>query len=164
MTDVAEAVHEHLSPLLGLKLSASSRAADMRMFDFGELKSIDRRVVGEFALHVQCPWRIESIERIITGRHDLFEPADETEDFDWESWNWMDANETLQDKIVRDFLEKNEPIVQNITADCHGGVTLSLSGGYNLLIFPAGSNGEDWRIFKPNEARHFVVSGGRVEK
>lgn len=41
-----------------------------------------------------------------------------------------------------------------------------LLGGCRLTLFPAGSAGEDWRLFRPangdEEAPHFVVVGGRV--
>jgi hypothetical protein len=164
MTGIAESVREHLEPLVGLKLSASYRAADMRMFHFGETHAFDRGHVGEYALHVQCPWRIETTDRIITGRHDLFRPAEETENFDWESWDW-DGNETLQDRLVSGLLAKNELTVQDLATDCHGGATLKLSGGYALVLFPASSQSENWRVFKPcGEGEHFVVSGGREER
>jgi hypothetical protein len=163
MKEVAESAREHLEPLLGLRFSASYRIADMRIFNFGRMHSVDSGSVGEYALHVQCPWRIESKERIITGRHDLFHPPEVTADFDWKSWDW-DGRETLQDKIVSEFLAKNEPIVQELITDCYGGATLRLSGEYNLVLFPAGSNSEDWRIFKPGEKDHFVVYGGRMEE
>jgi hypothetical protein len=164
MVEVAESAREHLRPLIGLRLSASYRAADMRVFHFGRMHVIGGGAVGEYALHVQCPWRIETEDRIITGHDDLFLPAEETEDFDWESWDW-DGGETLQDRLVSDFLAKTEPSVQDLNTDRYGGAKLSLSGGYSLVLFPADSQGEDWRVFKPNsEGEHFVVSGGRVEK
>ena len=166
MTKVAESAREHLEPLIGLRLSASYRAADMRMFHFGKMREVGCGAVGEYALHVQCPWRIEIKDRIITGRYDLFEPAERTENFDWESWNW-DENETLQDRLVSDLLAKTELTVHNVATDCHGGATLDLSGGYALVLFPAGSEGEDWRVFKPRgegeRGEHFVVSGGREQ-
>ena len=44
---------------------------------------------------------------------------------------------------------------------------IDLSGGYRLTLFPAGSTGEDWRLFRPSEGEedtpHFVVTGGRIE-
>ena len=163
MNQVAQQVQKHLDLLKGLRLSESYRAADMRIFHFGVMRPVNSGVVGEYALHVQCPWRIESAEAIITGRHDLFQPAEETEDFDWKSWDW-DGNETLQDKLVADFIREEHRTIESVTADAHGGARLQLSGGYALVLFPAGSQAEDWRLFRPQEdGEHFVISGGRVE-
>jgi hypothetical protein len=163
MTGVAESAREHLEPLTGLRLSASYRAADMRVFHFGEMRAVDRGNVGEYALHVQCPWRIETKDQIITGRSDLFKPAEEPENFDWASWDW-DGNETLQDRLVSELLARTELVVQYLDTNFHGGAILNLSAGYALVLFPASSRGEDWRVFKPKSGEHhFVVSGGREE-
>jgi len=164
MTDVADAARKHLDLLTGLRLSASYRAVDMRMFHFGTMRTVEGGAVGEYALHVQCPWRIETADQIVTGRHDLFKPAEETEDFDWDSWDW-DGNETLQDKLVAEFLTHVCPVVESVATDAHGGARLQLSRGYSLVLFPADSQGEDWRFFRPQQdGEHFVVSGGRVEE
>jgi hypothetical protein len=79
MGSLAVRIEQKLSPLIGLRLSATHRAASMRMFDFGELQTVrsklrgkDRfRTVGQFALHVQCPWRIEGPDGLVTGLSDL---------------------------------------------------------------------------------------------
>lgn len=55
-------------------------------------------------------------------------------------------------------------VVEGVDADDFGGAALSLSGGYRLVMFPAGSTGEDWRLFRPSSRWHFVVSGGRIEE
>lgn len=64
-----------LSQIIGLPLTAARRAADMRTFQFGTLREVERGSVGDFALHVQCPWRIEGPAGIVTGRLDLWEPG-----------------------------------------------------------------------------------------
>jgi hypothetical protein len=162
---VADSARDQLQPLIGLALSASYRAADMRILHFGQMRKAGKGAVGEYALHVQCPWRIETSDRIITGRSDLFKPAEKTEDFDWKTWDW-DGNETLQDRLVSDLLANTQLAVEGLVTDSHGGVTLNLSGGYALVLFPAGSQSEDWRIIKnkmDGPSEHFVVTGGREE-
>ncbi len=54
-----ERVQQELRKLVGLELTATARAADLRGFHFGELRPYRGRTVGEFALHVQCAWRGE---------------------------------------------------------------------------------------------------------
>lgn len=164
MADTAQATLEHLRPLIGLRLSSSWRACDMRIFDFGELRSHGKGQFGEVTIHVQCPWRIETPDRILTGRHDLFKPPEETEGFDWDSWDWTE-NHTLQDRLVEEFVTTANPTVEDVATDAHGGAVLKLSGGYRLILFPAGSTSENWRLFHPGcEGTHFVVKGGRVEE
>src|SRR5688572_17929415 len=66
-------VLQAVEPLIGLKLSVARRAGDMRGFHFGEMQEVDRGTVGQYALHVSCPWRIDGPEGIVTGRNDLWE-------------------------------------------------------------------------------------------
>ncbi len=171
MPSIADAVEQHLRPLIGLPLSDFGRACDMAMFSFGEIDVVDGTRGYDYALHVQCAWRLQSKERIIAGRHDLFDPSEETEDFDWESWDWTESSETRLDRCMQEFLLLDEvkanggPVVEDVRADAHGGATLSLLHGYALVLFPAGSEGEDWCLFRPRTSDPlFVVNGGRVEE
>lgn len=170
----ADLVLAHLRPLIGLPLSAARRAADLRNFQFGQMRPADRGTVGEYALHIQCPWRIEALEGVVTGRSDLWEPTEVPADFDWHTWKYDHGN--LQDSRLQALLQGCDPqtrsivnttgqlVVEAVEADRFGGAVLSLSGGYRLVLFPAGSAGEDWRIFQPgNDESHFVISGGTVE-
>lgn len=177
MKTVEEQILEHIKPLVGLQLSFARRAADMRNFGFGKIREVKKGTVADYALHIQCPWRIESTEGIVTGRLDLWEPAkldEEEENDDLESWDYEEGN--LQDILISELLGGYDPetrtyinntpmlFVEQIQADCFGGLGLSLSGGYRLVLFPAGSRGEDWRFFIPGSREpHFVISGGRVE-
>jgi len=178
MKNVAEQTLKHLSPLIGLKLSIARRAADMRVLQFGMIREIENGgTVGEYALHIQCPWRIDGLERVVTGRGDLWEPLETGDDFDWESWDY-ETSENLQDHqigkllggfgpITQSFVNETDYlIVEDIQVDDFGGAVILLSGGYRLTLFPFGSKGEDWRIFQPlkEDSHHFVISGGKVEE
>ncbi|MCP4591296.1 MAG: hypothetical protein GY842_11150 [bacterium] len=177
METIRKQVLRHLAPLIGRKLSIARRAADMRGFHFGRVTVYEdgSGSGGEFALHVQCPWRIEGPDSIVTGEADLWEPANPDENIDWDTWNYED-NENLQDLRIRTLLGDSDPttgspfnnsdllIVERVEADDLGGTTIVLSGGYRLVLFPSGSTGEDWRLFQPrSKAPHFVVGGGEVE-
>jgi hypothetical protein len=154
-----------LSQIVGLPLSAMRRAADMRTFQFGTLRPVDRGSVGEFALHVQSPWRIEGPDGIVTGRLDLWEPVEDDAPFD-ENWNY-EKSPNLQDARLEQWLAENEGalVVKSVDADEFGGTVISFSQGFVLRIFPAGTRGEDWRLFRPRTgAPHLVISGGEVER
>ena len=174
MSSFADIVRHELQRLIGLKLSRMALAADMRTIQFGTTKArMGGGVVGEYALHVQCPWRLENDTRIVTGNDDLYVPSERrdqiAESFDWEK------GDSLQDKILRDLLGGYDPktgqivnstnlfTVEGVQPDVAGGFCLGLSGGYKFLVFVNGTRREAWRLFKPSKDRaesneeHFVV-------
>lgn len=162
----------HLRPLAGLRLSLARRASSMRVFHFGVIRPYPPGTVGEFALHIQCPWRMESLEGMITGSEDLFRPMSMTDtkcpNFNWKSWSY-DKDGCLQDELIEKWLQEHDLdtpsfkenesslLVNEISADCCGGATIRLSGGYSLVLFPSRTRGEHWRIFRPGDLSHFVV-------
>ena len=153
-----------LSQIVGLPLTAARRAADMRTFQFGKLRSVGRGSTGDFALHVQCPWRIEAPQGIVTGRLDLWWPVQENAPFD-ENWDY-EKSPNLQDAQLAQWLAQNGPslVVKTVEADECGGAAISLGLDFVLRLFPAGTRGEDWRLLPPKtDTPHFVVTGGAVE-
>jgi hypothetical protein len=154
-----------LSQIVGLPLTAVRHAADMRTFQFGTLRPVHRGSVGDFALHVQCPWLIEGPHGIVTGRLDLWEPAEDNAPFD-EDWDY-EQSPNLQDARLEQWLANfNESlVVRSVDADDFGGAAVRLGQGFVLRLFPAGTRGEDWRLFRPQTgAPHQVVRGGALER
>jgi hypothetical protein len=163
-SSIRKALIAHLAPLIGLPITAGRRAADMRILQFGALRPVDGGSVGDFALHIQCPWRIEGPEGIVTGRADLWEPVEQGPDFDLNKWDY-DRSPNLQDCRFQEWLERNGPalIVKSVEADNYGGAAVVFENGFVLRLFPAGTQGEDWRLFAPQSgAPHFVVIGGQI--
>src|SRR5688572_12945152 len=170
MTRLRNLIEERLSSLVGLPLSIARRGADMAIFHFGRIRKVDRGTVGDCALHVQCAWRVEGPEGIVTGRTDLWRPSDavsERPGFDIKKWNYEDGN--LRDERIREWLGGYDPetrspvsetgnlVVTAVSGDSFGGAAIELSGGYRLVIWPAGIEGEMWRLFAPDDDEHFVV-------
>ena len=176
MFSFADMVRHELQHLIGLKLSRMALAADMRTIQFGNTEARmgwGGGVVGEYGLHVQCPWRLENDTGIVTGNDDLYVPSKRgdqlVESFDWEKGG------SLQDEALRDLLGGYDPdtkqivnstnllTVDAVQTDVAGGFCLSLSGGYRFLVFVNGTNREAWRLFKPSKdgtksnEKHFVV-------
>jgi hypothetical protein len=156
-----------VSVLVGLPLWALGRAADLAWFEFGSRRNVKslrngaEKQVGDYALHVQCAWRITLRDEIVTGRGDIFcTPTETTEptapDFDWDKGNRFD-------RIVEQLFqnESRQFRVQSVQAGGAGSLTLTLEHGYKLEIFPHDSeSGERWRFFKPySEEPHLVFSG-----
>jgi hypothetical protein len=63
--------------LIGLRLCIIRRAADMLVLHFGTVRPhrSGRGTVGDYALHIQCPWRFDLPSETVTGRNDLWEYA-----------------------------------------------------------------------------------------
>ena len=146
----------------------------MKNFQFGTIgpHPSGKGTIGDFALHIQCPWRIVNSEGIVTGSADYYEPAEagaEVEKNDSHTGN-------LQQRRLGDLLGSYDAttrslvnstaqlIVQSARADDFGGFELELSGGFRLQVFPDGSREEDWRFFAPgSEEGHLVIAGGRAK-
>ncbi|MHB0998325.1 MAG: hypothetical protein ACYC27_03685 [Armatimonadota bacterium] len=172
--NTVDEITTHLTPLIGLKLSIARRAANMRVLHFGDIRPVENETVGEYALHIQCPWRIEGPKGIITGSSDLWKPVSD-EGIDYDTWDY-DTSENVQDRQIGILLGEyvstrssintgDKLIVESVDADVYGGSVISLSGGYRIVMFPAGTRSEDWRIFVPKtDDPHFVVVGGKVEE
>ncbi len=176
MTGDKDELRLALTPLIRQKLSVARRAADMRVLHFGTLrpapksdipllKNKPRGSIGDFVLHIQCPWRIETEDSILTGRSDLWEPCERPDGFSYADWDYeRDGN--LQDQLLDHFfLNNDKPVVESVSIQSNCAFTLAISGGYRLVVFPSGSIGEDWRLFRPGtEEPHLVVSGGAIER
>jgi hypothetical protein len=158
--------------LKGKALWRCLRAADMATFDFGKRrKSCDShgnpREVGEWALHIQCPWRITRDDRILVGNQDLYYPADyqyggeSSVGFDWE------RDSTLRDKLLHSLLQDGaqELVVDRVEVYEAGGLHIVFGEGFSMDVLPCDSvSDEHWRLFEPDkDAPHFVVTGRGIE-
>ena len=151
MAALADEIDSALRRLIGLRMTLARNAGDMKVLHFGEVRPHPKRgTMGEYALHIQCPWRLVTAERIVTGSTDT-EPS-------------------LQDRRFLDLFggdpetrshENRTPwlVVEGVRGDPLGGAKVHLSGGYSLEILPVGTNeaddDENWRLLKPY-GEHFV--------
>jgi hypothetical protein len=163
-------IEQALGVLVGLPFWAVGRAVDLAWFEFGSRRTVKgfkdvEKEVGDYALHVQCAWRITLSDKIVIGRGDIFCTPEESNellppDFDWQKGNRFDriAKELLQS-------ESRRLVVQQVNAGDAGSLTIVLEEGYKLEVFPQDSeNGEHWRFFKPGLAEpHLVFSGKGLE-
>ena len=162
-----EQIRDALAPLHGLRMWGPARAADMLTLQFGETRTrlspvSGRRDVGEYALHIQCPWRLTEGTRLVVGSGDLHTPANP--DADRETWNWDVVGATWWDRRIEAFFaERSESLeVQDIIVDSFGGFRL-LCSGVTLEVFPSASAAphdvfELWRLLQPSAStEHFVV-------
>ncbi|MGX1193035.1 hypothetical protein [Metabacillus sp. SLBN-84] len=164
------AIEMELGKIKGLKLQYAGRASNLFWLGFGEMVQIIRRgqieEIAEYALHIQCSWRITSDNKIVIAARDFYSPNSKwdglIEDFDWD----IQGNNRFDERI-KSFINDNEPIiVEEIEVDDIGGFSVILSSAYKLETFPDSSEeDEHWRFFNSKEkSPHFVVSGEGIER
>ena len=87
-------IERALMVLVGLPLWTAGRAADLQWFHFGRRHTVPTRrggtkVVGDFALHVLCAWRITGPSGIVVASRDRYYPAGDPDepgpDFQWDA-------------------------------------------------------------------------------
>lgn len=165
-----EEIQHAASALIGMLLWDAGRAADLAWFAFGERRVVEdsqgkSKEVGEFALHVQCGWRIVQHEKVIVGHRDLYYPAgagNESRavpaDFHWD----VQGANRMDERLKRLF--ENPPVgmtVARIEVGLAGALQIFLENETVLEIFPNDSFDEEhWRLFRPYRGeRHFVAGG-----
>lgn len=160
-------IQKYVKRLIGLQLSIARLAGSGRNFHFGVVKSHSKGSSGEYALHIQCAWRIEHSSKIVTGSHDIWWPYREIEGP--KKWNYEDGN-SIQDVQLYKLLEGYDPVTQSwinttellvverIKVSRFGDLTLYLSGNYRLFLFVDQTRNESWRLFRTeSNERHLVV-------
>ena len=165
------------SVLIGKPLWRCTRAADMACFQFGarhKSKTFDGRdcEVGDYALHIQCSWRIIRGDEILVGKEDLYEPDAAASDavFDWRKANLQDA------RVRKLFADDQRQFTVVGTAFRAGGeLDILFDDELRLELFPNSSlqthDMEHWRLFAPSmdpalrgETPHLVFSGAGLRQ
>jgi hypothetical protein len=157
-----EELSNALQPLVGLPLRCLGRAANLLWVHFGELRESlsprgQLRTVGEWALHIQCPWRIRQGTNVVvaSGEFCYGSAGEALDDWDKPGKSKFDVTAATLENEFSAF----PPSVTSIYIDEVGGFTIELTNDYRLDIFPdrSTSNTEHWRLFQPGiDHRHFV--------
>ena len=167
---IRRSIERAVAPLLGKALWACTRAADLASFQFGEKRQAttfhgDKVNVGEYALHVQCAWRIARADQVIVGNDDLYYPPDLTTEEIPPGFEW-DNGPNRRDKLLSLLFEdgKRKFAVRRVDVGNAGSLFIAMEEGMSLEVLPNSSlTGEHWRVFKPrSDERHFVFSGKEV--
>ncbi len=163
-------IENALAPLRGLPLWSAGRAADMLWLAFGARRKAPttrspNREVGDFTLHVLCPWRISAGGGVITGRGDIYVPADPDEDE--ADFQWDRPGRSIVDAQLRRWIDAHagDPLrVVDIVIDRCAGFTLHLDQTVAIEVFPDAfamphDIREHWRLFAHGrDDSHFVVT------
>lgn len=166
-------IRSQIGKLIGLNLRYAGRASNLFWLGFGEMISVTRRgkteELAEYALDIQCSWRITKDNKILVGSRDFYSPRtgldDENEYFEWD----VQGNNRFDERIEF-FVEgiNEHTIVERVDSDEVGGLKIFLSQGYLVEGFPDTSEDDEysefWRLFNRKEdSPHFVVTGKGIE-
>jgi hypothetical protein len=175
--DTKIAIENALKPLLGLPLSGAGHAGDMRIFSFGELRPSRRGngLVGAYAVHIQCSWRLTDGDQLVTGYFDYHIGADGESEPDRGDARRGNRQQVRLEAFFGDYDETRHILVDrsgrfvvtSIEADRYGSVDIGLNGGEACLrILSDSSAMEHWRFFSTEleDSPHFVVTGGEIEE
>jgi hypothetical protein len=168
-----EEIERALRPLVGLPLWATHRAADLQSFQFGAQNPTttykgEPALIGDYGLHLQCPWRIVGPRGVAAGSSDVYYPAGDPEqeppDFRWDKKGANRRDERMN--LLFQGRRQKPFFVESVAADAVGGLVLTLSEGFALEAFPCDSlPHEHWRLLYgvASEKPHFVVTGAGIE-
>jgi hypothetical protein len=155
-----------LRALVGKTMWTSRRAADMATFQFGrriQVKDYYGRPseIGEYAMHVQCAWRIVRDDNVIVGSRDLYYPAGDTQnDSIPESFDW-DRDQNRRDNLLESLFSGRGFTVRSVHLAAAGMCRIEFDEDASLEIFPDDSlTHEHWRLFATQDADTQLVMTG----
>ena len=124
----------------------------MLVLQFGDLHEVSARDGGtqsvyDWAMQIQCPWRISQGTRIVIAYRDFYYSDVPLSNVAVVSKSkFSSVLETLNAEF-----ETNPPRTTYMESDDTGGFSIRFSSDYCLEVFPAESteSGKHWRIFEP---------------
>jgi hypothetical protein len=124
------------------------------------------REVGDFALHLQCPWRFRVGSRVLVGSDDIAMPrlsaTAAREEAEVES---APGNTRLDQQL--EFLHRRflPTMVRKLSWQSAKAFTLEFQSELSLDVFPNSPWGEQWRFFVPGDQsrEHLVVEFQPIE-
>ncbi|GKI16233.1 hypothetical protein CE91St44_27180 [Oscillospiraceae bacterium] len=161
---------DFLNELLNQPLLKIGRASDLFWMLFGNsiLDSFQENKTTEkfeYALHLQCPWRIRSKgdSQIQLASDDIYQPTSLIKwspEFDWD----VQGNNLFDEKAQKLFSDNNLVFVKRVSISKNNDLQLEFSNHLILECFVNTSTFEEcWRFFRQNGDRHLVAKGSILE-
>ena len=155
-------IEAELGILIKQPLTDIGRAGNLLWLSFGKKifvvdKNGCKKTQSEYALNIQCAWRIVKDCRIIVGSRDFYIPRTDLQ-IDSFEWDTQGVNR-FDEKIEELNFHQRYGIVDKISADEFGGIKITFNSSIVLEVFPDDSlEDEFWRFIVSGKAsRHFVV-------
>lgn len=176
-------IKEKLSVLFGQSISDVHRAGATVCLGIGDKIEVElpkrtapktfvkeRVLVSEYALHIQCAFRLTCGDKIIAATSDIFQPTEEAlenPDFDWDNFNYDVKGGNQFDWVMENWIAPYyaEFVVKEISVNKFGDLKISFQNDYVLeLMVDVSLDAECWRFFSPGvEDSHLVVLGTGIE-
>jgi len=163
---IAAQTQENLRQLLGQRLLGSRNFCETRHFYFGEPSLAAGLREPCYTLGLECPWRIQTAERIIVGSEDYYQRADDNTDPLWEPGA---ESGHLQDQGLAEWLGELKDgdvintgpglIVNSVEADRYGGFQIRLTGGYSIAVVPCSRDQMEWIFMLPGGGSLMLIDG-----
>lgn len=157
---------DKLQALRGLPLWSIRRAADMATCQFGARRPTTDfygrpAFVGDYAIHIQCAWRIMKSGRMLVASRDLYLSAriDTADPATEEEFSEM---RTRRDVLISQlFMGEAEYSVRTVELRECFGLRLEMTDALVFEIMPdISGDREQWRLLCPGRNEpHLVVSG-----
>lgn len=175
---------QQLESLIGKPINYITRAANMICVGFGNTVVIEKpyrtkentfemrkREAAEYALHIQCAFRLYLGDRIVAATSDIYQPTEKAlEDpmFVWDNFQYDEKGNNQFDWIVEHRIAPyySEFVVKGVTVNKFGDVKISFHNDYVLeLMVDSSLDSECWRFFSPgDEDSHLVILGTGIEE
>jgi hypothetical protein len=169
-----EQIENALKPLIYTRLADIGRAHTLEWILFSptgllEANTESDQKYPEYSLNIQCTWRITRQGKIVVASDDLYFPPGDHPYDDLENFDWSRQGSNLGDvrtNLLKEEIANNTIVVLSVEADYIGGLSIQLSEGYSIELFPANSlEREYWRFFnRQSSDQHFVVTGSGIEE
>lgn len=152
---------EELDKILDKTMPSMGRAADLFWIVFGKDILVEdykgnKVEKNEYAIHIQCPWRLLKDNNLILGSRDIYIPKEgiEESEFDYESFGM-----SLFDEKVKGIESELLPLhVESISTDSTGGFKIVFNHCFVLEVMPDSSAEiEFWRFIDFNTRKHYVL-------
>ena len=145
-----------LNILLNQPLFDVGYAGDMLWLGVGNpIQYVDYRgrskMISEFALHLQCPWRFVLNQKIVLASHDFYLPK---------SPQSVPTSSVFEEKYTafRALVTSEKFSIKDIKTDSLGGFTLYFHKDLIFEVFIHSSEPiECWRLINSTTNEHFVL-------
>jgi hypothetical protein len=155
--------NDYVRQLISLQGISIGRCASMVWIIFGKDES-------EYALHLQCCFRIRDREGLLVTNMEMYQPSTaivNKPNFQIDSFDWDVQGDNRFDEWVKKLSPaiSREITVVDARVNAYGDLTIYLEQNIVIEAFIDVSTDECWRLFQTNSKRHhFVMLGNGIEE
>ena len=153
-----------LNSILGKPLRYIKRCSDMIDIGFGDMiKELNSKgktqIKPEFAIHIQCPFRVIIEGSIVVGSEDIYIPQNTSEgSLD------LDALRSTRFDVIVESLNSymGNECVNNVILGSLGDITIELTKLTIQALVVGSSENEDWRFLELTGDKKHLVRYGKI--